>query len=171
LTGDIVWRAAIRKDRGPLMAFTCADEPTRSIHTRFKPVHEKPWAYEAQSMARDLRPPVKPPHFVTVGVDREGIVAVAEYQDQSDDQVHIDLVAVAKRAHRQGIAARLAEVVAADIIDRFTQLGRDCLIVTAYVHPENQESRAFCERAEFEITGRNAAGYDIWGIEYYPFLV
>jgi hypothetical protein len=55
--------------------------------------------------------------------------------------VHIELVAMAQRAHRQGLAAELATVIRDEIIDRFTQLDREHLIVTASVHPENVECR------------------------------
>lgn len=85
----------------------------------------------------------------------------------SDDQVHIELVAVAKRAHRSGLAAELASVVQNDIIDRFSQLGRDHLLVTAYVHPENVECQAFCKSAEFARTATTGSGYDVWSSEHY----
>ena len=54
-----------------------------------------------------------------------------------------------------------------EIIDRFTQLDREHLVVTACVHPDNAECRAFCESAEFAITDQTGSGYDIWSAEHY----
>jgi hypothetical protein len=104
---------------------------------------------------------------MTVGVDGEDIVAVAYYTEVSDERVHIELVAVAQRAHRQGLAAELATVIRNEIIDRFTQLDREHLVVTACVHPDNAECRAFCESAEFAITDKTGSGYDVWSAEHY----
>lgn len=167
MTSAITWRSAILADRSLLQAFTCADKPVRNASTRFKPVHRKPWAYEVQSTVRALRPPVKPPRFMTVGLDDEGIVAVVYYTELDEELVHIELVAVAQRAHRQGIAAQLAEVVKGEIFDRWHQLGRDHLMVTAYVHPKNAESRAFCESAGAAVTGTSGTGYEVWAAEFF----
>lgn len=167
MTGDLTWRSAIHADRGLLQAFTCADKPRRSVATKFQPVYAKPWAHEVQSMIRTLRPPMKAPRFMTVGVDDDGIVAVAHWTEITDELVHIEAVAVAQRAHRQGLAAELAAVVQADIVDRFTQLDREHLLVTAFVHPQNSECRKFCESAEFAVTGQTGSGYDVWSAEHY----
>lgn len=108
-----------------------------------------------------------PPRFMTVGVAGQDIVAVAYYTEVSDEQVHIELVAVAQQSHRQGLAADLAKEVRSQIIDWWTQLEREYVMVTAFVHPENVECRAFCESAEFAITAETDSGYDVWSAEHY----
>lgn len=81
--------------------------------------------------------------------------------------MHFELVAVASRAQRQGLAAELGSVVQSEIIDRFTQLGREHLVVTAHVHPENVECQAFCTNTGFAITAQTGTGYDVWSSEHY----
>ena len=123
--------------------------------------------FEVRSAIRTVQPPLKPPKFVLVGVDDDGIVAVVYYTELSPEQIHIDLIAVAQRAQGKGVATKLGEFLQDEILSRFTQFERDRVIVTACVHPENAESRAFCEGSGLAITEVTATGHDVWSVEHY----
>jgi ribosomal protein S18 acetylase RimI-like enzyme len=135
-------------------------------------MYPREWEYEVQSAVRQLRPPFRPPCFLLVGSDSDGIAAVScRTEVAGPGQVHLELMAVANRhRHTAGymLGDELWEATLDEIVDRAVQAEAGHILVTAHVHPSNKASQALCERHGFGRTGQADSGYDVWSAEIYP---
>lgn len=170
MTGGIVWRSAIKADRGSLMNFTCTEPGPKNPLKGWKAEHPKPWEYRVQSAIRDLRPPYAPPKFLLVGLDAKGVAAAVHWREVSGpEQVNVELVAIARRHRRtpdRSVAKELGEQLTAALIDRVLSVpGLTSALVTAVVHPENAPSRRFCEEGGLECTGELDDGHLVYSLE------
>lgn len=165
----LTWRSAVHADRQLLHAFECAEKGTRSARTGWKATYPHPWEHEVQSACRVLRPPVRPPRHLLVGIDDDGQLAALSYRTEvsGPSQVHLELMAVAMRHRRAGVGDQLVIATLSAIADRAVQEDQMAILVSAHVHPENKASQSLCERHEFARTGTSDSGYEVWSGEVY----
>lgn len=120
---------------------------------------------------RDLRPPLRPPKFLLVGRDPDGIGAISYRTEVAGPgQVHLELMAIANRHRRRRsgfLGDELAQVTLDEAIDRAVQEQLDHVRLTTHVHPDNKASKRLCERMELERTGQADSGYEVWSADLY----
>lgn len=170
MTEGVVWRSAVRADRGKLMRFSCTEPGRKNPLNGWKHEHPRPWEYQVQSALRSLEPFYKPPWFLLVGVQGGEIVAAAYYEElDGPGQVHVNLLAVAKKHRRAGgtVARELGQELQGRLIDRALQAEVDEILLTAFVHPENAASRRLCEEAGLAVTATTPDGFLVYAIEHF----
>lgn len=171
MSGDIIWRSAIPRDRAALMNFTCTERGRKNPLQGWRTDHPRPWELRVQSGIRDLRPPYRSPKFLLVGFEPRGIAAAAYYEElDGPGFVNINLVAVAERYRHtpeRAVSKQLAEELEAALFDRVQEVpDLDRVVVTSVVHPENKASRRFCEEAGLEEDGALDDGHLVYRIEH-----
>ncbi|WP_407657025.1 GNAT family N-acetyltransferase [Janibacter massiliensis] len=165
LTGvSLTFRFAKRGDTGALQGSRCAPvAPSPSAETCWRSVYDQPWAAEAQAMIRALRPPGgrgKRPRVLLAELDGR-LVGVIAWRREAIDAVHVQVGGVSLQARREHPQLRIADALMDFALERIAQetqeAGSRRVVVSALVHPNNEPSRKWCERAGFALDNEDEA--------------
>lgn len=169
MSGLLTWRAATQQDRGELQHFTCTEEPTKSHQPPYS-VHRRQYEHDVQCWIRgQLGPaaPCRPPRYLELGTDAEGIGAVAWYEETDGPaEVFLRLMAVHCRLRNRcgGYADEMVEHVLDRVTARAVETDTRDVAVTGHVDENNRASQAMCRRAGLRHVGMFDEHYQVWAI-------
>jgi hypothetical protein len=107
------WHSAKRQDhRSYLSVFSCTDPASVTFDDEYGPQWEDyPWEFEVQQHINQLSVPARPPAFLLLGYDDEGLAAVIEMLVYDLDRYcFICAVAVAHRVSGKGVCGEALDL-------------------------------------------------------------
>lgn len=107
-----------------------------------------------QEHINGLKPQLRPPSYLLVGYDREGLAAVIEtIVFPLDRHAFIPSIGVAHRVSGIGLAGEAVERVGANVLPRHG-IASDYYL-SCRIDPDNTAAQSVFKRQGFEITGHN----------------
>lgn len=130
-------------------------------------VHRAEWALEAQSLLRNLRPPLDGTESLVLAYDDEGLAAACHYEFMMGDAdteptFYIGSIGCSSRCQNQGVASELLTHVL-DQIEESNFAHSTSWGTTTLIHEENQASKRLASRHGFSWRWHEGYGYELWG--------
>ena len=146
---ELRWITPTRADKQRLQAFCCCEhEERRPPYHSWQ--HSKSWELEVQKMVRhDLFVPSKPPHFLLMAEDDQGIAALSSFEQQGDF-AYLDVMAVALRLRGRRFGRELMRATISRMIERAQEQGVKEVGIECRIDPRNEPSTRLVTWAGFE---------------------
>lgn len=171
----VAWRPANGSDCEDLASFECADPPKvyKDPHRGYQKVHPRIWEIHAQRMIRDLvkqvaknRGPSRGIH-TQVMIDDQGLCGVASWSElQGPQNVHLDVVGIARRHRYDGTGGLIAQQIAQNVLGLIEANARAAgsaeLYLHGEIHRENRGSQRLAKRYDFAIAETWESGAQTW---------
>ncbi|MHC3000347.1 GNAT family N-acetyltransferase [Microbacterium sp. HJ5] len=153
--------------RGELQSLLCTSERATYDPGLRRKVHSAPWALEAQSLLRNLQPPLGSGESLILAYDEVGLAAACHYEylapsDEVEGVFNIAEIGCDVRCQGQGVASELLAHVLDLIQESNFSHGTSWGVITL-IHEENQPSKQLAARHGFSWRSYEGHGYELWG--------
>lgn len=160
------WREARRRDRPVLESFTCTSPKPQ----RPRP-HSKPWELVVQSGIRSLTPPAGPSKAYRLELCTAGLRAVALLAVVRGTAIGVvvKLMAIAIDVNSRGLGGAVADAAMEEVLRTAEELARQQgalrTVIAAWVHPQNEPSKALLSRFDFAFQRMATPVNEEWVVE------
>lgn len=166
----LAWRPGRRADAQALKAFCC----TERAHNVRRPhgwevSHPREWELRVQSIIRASMSPVGGSGRTNLlGWDRDRLVGVVSYREDTTGGYTVDVLAVARDYRRRGGGwATEALTTALDLMmGDAAERGLSVITVAAIIDERNKSAQHLAQSHRFTHTDQREDGYQVWAAEF-----